>query len=235
MSKLPIIVKCEGNESKSIDELIALQGELKVLSDPNYSRLKNRILEFGFLEPITIWRDRNEILNGHQRVTTLKRMRDEGYEIPAIPVNSVSVKDKAEAKRIILSLTSQYGVMTEGSLAEFIREAELDVEAVIEDFAFAGIDEDLLEGAFSSLGIDTSYAETFDEQADKFEEVIGKVTEKKKLLLLYVEFEDEADFDFVQELLCDTKVQRMNREKVLEVVNSYAELMQSKQGGGTVS
>ena len=65
-----IDVKCTGNDSKELEELIELQGKLKVLTDDNYSKLKKGIIELGFLEPVTIWRDRNEILNGHQRVTT---------------------------------------------------------------------------------------------------------------------------------------------------------------------
>lgn len=216
-----IEVKCTGNDSKSLDELVALQGELKTLPEANYEKLKGRILDFGFLEPITIWRDRNEILNGHQRVTTLRKMRDDGYSIPQIPVNSITVKDREEAKRIILSLTSQYGVMTEGSLAEFMQEADIVLEEIVKSYEFAGIDGDVLEGAIQSLQIDDSYVEKFEDEASKFEEVIGKPTGKKKHLLLYVEFEKESDFDRIQEIMCDKKTRQMNVEKFMAMVSAY--------------
>lgn len=216
-----IDVKCTGNDSKELEELIELQGNLKVLTDDNYSKLKKGIIELGFLEPVTIWRDRNEILNGHQRVTTLRRMADEGYSIPSIPVNSISVEDKAEAKRVILALTSQYGSMTEGSLAEFLKEAAIDIEDVLADYSFAGIDEDVLESTLASIGIDESYVEKYEDEADKFESVVGKARGKKKHLILYVELASVSDFDRVQNLMCDRKTQKMSPERFLEAAGLY--------------
>lgn len=214
-------VKCFGSEEKDIDELVALQGELKTLAPDDYEKLKNRILEFGFLEPITIWRDRNEILNGHQRVTALSKMREEGYFVPSIPVNSISVRDKAEAKRVILSLTSQYGRMSEDSLAEFMREAEINIEDLLDDFVFAGIDGDVLEGVIREMEIDTSYTEKYGEEAKEFEELYGKALGKKKHLLLYVEFEHIDDYEYAQSVMGTGKGRKMSPEKFLEVVGAY--------------
>ena len=117
-----IEIKCSGAETSSIEELVPFQGDLKYLSDENYTKLKNQILKLGFSEPISVWRNGGKklILNGHQRVQTLIKMSQEGYTVPEVPINIIQAIDEAEAKRKILSLTAQYGTMTEGGLEEFI-------------------------------------------------------------------------------------------------------------------
>jgi ParB-like chromosome segregation protein Spo0J len=117
-----IEIKCEGADQVSIDKLKPLQGRLKKLSDVNYNKLKTEILETGFSEPISAWKDKGtyRILNGHQRLATLRKLKDEGHTIPQIPISLVEAKDMDEAKRKVLALTSQYGEMTNEGLKEFI-------------------------------------------------------------------------------------------------------------------
>jgi hypothetical protein len=77
----------------------------------------------------------------------------------------------------------------------------------------------VLEGVINSMGIDTSYVENLGDKAGDFEERVGKPKGKKKHLLLYVEFSSEEEFDYVQEILCDKKTQKMNKDRFMEMLN----------------
>jgi hypothetical protein len=139
-----IEVKCTGAETVSISKLKPLQGKLKKLSDVNYQRLKTEILETGFSEPISVWDDLGtyRILNGHQRLATLRKLKKEGQTIPKIPISLVEAKDMEEAKRKVLALTSQYGEMDNAGLKEFITGTALDTDKLFENFRFPEIDEE---------------------------------------------------------------------------------------------
>lgn len=134
-------VACQGTESISIDSLEPFQGNLKDLSSENYEKLKKEILELGFSEPISVWKfeGKSYVLGGHQRLRTLKAMRDEGYEIPQIPISLVEAADVKEAKKKILALTSQFGEITRDGLYEFALEAELSAREIEESFRFPEI------------------------------------------------------------------------------------------------
>lgn len=142
MSIKTIKIACKGADTKDIDELEEYQGNLKSLSTANYKKLRKEILELGFSEPISVWQNNGSsfILNGHQRLRVLKKMREDGYDVSAVPVNYVDAENEVEAKRKILSLTSQYGNMTEDGLYEFMHDAAIDIEEVAESFNFPEID-----------------------------------------------------------------------------------------------
>ncbi len=136
-----IQIQCKGALLLDIDELNEFQGELKDLSVDNYLRLKKSILEFGYTEPISVWKNEGMwwILNGHQRLRGLKTMRAEGYEIPKIPVSEIFAKSIKEAKLKVLAMTSQYGEMTHQGLFNFQIEANIDVKD-LDTFNFADLD-----------------------------------------------------------------------------------------------
>ena len=177
-----IEVKCTGAETVSISKLKPLQGKLKKLSDANYHKLKREILETGFSEPISVWNDQGtyRILNGHQRLATLRKLKKEGNTIPKIPISLVEAKDMDEAKRKVLALTSQYGEMTNDGLKEFIADTALDTDQLFENFRFPEIDTE----AFLAEHFDTTNQsidkhiegnkELSEEDFDKFEKTCPK-------------------------------------------------------------
>lgn len=136
-----IKVACHGTELIGIDSLEPFQGNLKDLSAENYEKLKKEILDLGFIDPISVWKfeGKNYVLGGHQRLRTLKAMRDEGYLIPEIPMTIVEADDVKEAKRKILALTSQYGEITGDGLYQFALDAQLSVQEIEESFRFPEI------------------------------------------------------------------------------------------------
>lgn len=137
-----IRINCTGAELLPIEFLNELQGGLKELSKPNEAKLRKNILELGFSEPVTIWKkgEKYYIVNGHQRVKVLGNMAAEGYDIPKIPANIVEAKDEAEAKRLVLSLTSQFGEITEEGMLAFANEAGLALKDIDESFVFPELD-----------------------------------------------------------------------------------------------
>lgn len=145
-----IEIRCSGTECIAIERLTPFQGGLKTLSKENYEKLKKEILELGFSEPVSVWKNEDKlfILNGHQRVNTLLKMREDGFKIPDLPVNYVEARDLKEAKKKILALTSQYGSMESQGLYEFMNESGLTIDEVSESFRFPEIDFDSFRQEF---------------------------------------------------------------------------------------
>jgi len=147
-----IRIRCEGTEALPLDDLCDLQGTLKVLTDENAAKLRESILRFGFSFPVFVWgRAKRYIVDGHQRVEVLKRLRDEGYEVPDIPVVPIHASSKAEARKKLLTAVSQYGDVSVTGLADMLDDmdaANMDLSSVV---AMPGID---LSGFFESLESD---------------------------------------------------------------------------------
>lgn len=147
-----IRIECKGAGLRPLDELTEFQGNLKSLSKENYRKLRKEIETVGFSEPVSVWKNGGKLylLNGHQRVRTLKAMAADGVDIPKIPVNYVEAKDMKEAKRKVLALTSQYGEMEGEGLYEFMSEAGIEWPDVKDSFRFPEIDFKLWEEEFDT-------------------------------------------------------------------------------------
>ncbi len=138
-------IACKGADYAPLEDFINFQGNLKTLSEESYKKLKKQITKLGFSEPLSVWfnDEKKILLNGHQRVLTLKRMRDEDqYQIPYLPYSVVEAKDEAEAKRKLLSLASEYGQVTEKGMAEFVTDSKIDMSEIRSSFDFKSIDFD---------------------------------------------------------------------------------------------
>jgi len=119
--KKKIEIKCKGADTLPIDRILEFQGELKELSKENEKKLRNSILKFGFIAPLFVWDDKGEwrLLDGHQRLKTLIKMREEGYDIPLLPVDYIEADSEEDAKRKLLHITSQYGEFTADGFENF--------------------------------------------------------------------------------------------------------------------
>lgn len=137
-----IQIKCSAKTTMKIDDLREFQGNLKNLSEANYLRLKNQILKQGFSFPLFVWESDGSrfLLDGHQRLKVLRKLEDEGYEIPEIPVAIVEASSYKEAKQKLLSAASQYGEVEKQGLYEFLTEADLDPGFLIENMRLPEID-----------------------------------------------------------------------------------------------
>lgn len=139
---MKVRIACRGAETRDIDALVPFQGDLKVLQPANATKLQVEIEKLGFSEPIAVWEhdDVCYVLNGHQRLAVLLRMRADGWEVPPVPVSLVEAADEAEARYKVLSLVSQFGTITENGLKTFLDESGIDVKQALEDFSFPELD-----------------------------------------------------------------------------------------------
>lgn len=138
-----IRIACEGAATIELDTLLDFQGNLKSLSDEAYKNLRTSIIDFGFSFPINAWKNGEKIyiLDAHQRVATLKRMRSEdGYKIPPLPVVWVDAANEKEAANKVLAATSQYGSISPDGLFEFMQTYNLTVLDIKTNFKFPEID-----------------------------------------------------------------------------------------------
>ena len=123
-----IVVKCKGHKTLPIDLLLEFQGGLKRLTQKNREKLIGSICTKGFIAPIFVWDDQGEyrLLDGHQRLKTLLWMRENGWDIPMLPVDIIEADSEEDAKRKLLAITSQYGEFDLDGFIEFTSDIELD-------------------------------------------------------------------------------------------------------------
>lgn len=143
MNSKIIEIGCKGADTLDYRIITEYQGNLKELSKENYERLRNSIINHKFAEPITVWNDNGVIKcgNGHQRLRAIKNMVEkEGYTCPPIPVNWVYPKDENDFARIVLSLASQFGEVTNDGLYEYMNEHKIDMDYITENFRLPEID-----------------------------------------------------------------------------------------------
>lgn len=151
-------VKCESADKLSLDDINPFQGNLKDLSIKNYEKLRAELIRHGYSEPISVWKNPQDgkwmCLNGHQRLRALKLMREDGFEIPQLPVSVVECRDWAEAKEKVLALASQYGEVTWEGLNEFLGESGIDLEYLESSIRLPEIDIDRFINGHDGSGAD---------------------------------------------------------------------------------
>ena len=115
-----------------LNEIVELQGKLKRLDKTAYEKFKSQLIENGFTSPIHCWippKGKAKILDGHQRVATLKMMREEGVIIPdKFKIVVIEADSEKRARMILLGLTAQYGKMSDESLSDFAIESGIDLD-----------------------------------------------------------------------------------------------------------
>lgn len=152
MAANEIKINCTAKDWLDIGQLEIFQGNLKDLSKENYQRLRKQILEQGFISPIHVWKNSKgamKILDGTQRVRTLQAMAQEGISIPKLPVTFIEAKTEKDARKILLSLVSQYGQVTGAGMYEFMSAGDLGM-GDLEDFRIPELDLDRFDQEFFS-------------------------------------------------------------------------------------
>lgn len=150
-----IRIACSSGIALPVDDLADLQGELKELSEVNFAKLSKEILATGFAFAPHAWKNPEDgktyLVDGHQRVKTVKRLRDEqGFTVAPLPVVMVEASTIQEAKRRVLQATSQYGEMTPQGLYDFMILADIKLEDVKVSFDLPQVDLDKFSSFFST-------------------------------------------------------------------------------------
>ena len=141
-------ISCDCKDTLSLDEITEFQGGLKARSPEEVGKIIKSLKKYGFAFPFFIWKEsgKNWCLDGHGRLLSLKKMRQDGEKIPPLPVVYVKAKDEGEARNLLLRLNSQYGRMTADSVREFangfdVDFTELQLPCGMIDFEIADVQE----------------------------------------------------------------------------------------------
>jgi hypothetical protein len=75
-----------------------------------------------------VWKnkDKNYLIDGHQRLKALNSLFADGYTIPDIPIVYITADNKKDAKRKLLYISSQYGQFTIDGYADFALDIDVD-------------------------------------------------------------------------------------------------------------
>ena len=144
-----VSIRCQGAGLIELDDLLGLQGGLKVLSPERRAKLEREIEETGFAFPFHIWREPGKtgervrhLIDGHQRSLTLRYMRDEkGWVVPPLPFDWVDADTKQEAMRRVLQSTSQYGMVTADGFRVFLEDSGIGVREYQERYRLPELDD----------------------------------------------------------------------------------------------
>lgn len=124
--------------------------------DKEYEKIKNSILEFGYVEPIIVNYDMT-VIGGHQRLTVLK---DLGYtEVQCVEVH---IEDENKVKALNIALNKITGAWNEQLLADLI----VDLQSANFNTDFAGFEAPEIEQLFSKVHNKEIEEDSFDVEAE---------------------------------------------------------------------
>jgi hypothetical protein len=139
-----IKINCKGTAEVDIKELQNFQGNLKELKKPEFDKLKNSILEYGFRFPVFTWN--NNLIDGNTRIFVINKLIKDGYILnEKIPIIEIPAKDEKEAKKLLLLFNSRYAKMDMEGLSEFSQGIEKDF---FDKLDFAEFDIDKFKDSF---------------------------------------------------------------------------------------
>ena len=124
--------------------------------DKEYEKIKNSILEFGYVEPIIVNYDMT-VIGGHQRLTVLK---DLGYtEVQCVEVH---IEDENKVKALNIALNKITGAWNEQLLADLI----VDLQSADFNTDFTGFEAPEIEQLFSKVHNKDIQEDDFDVEAE---------------------------------------------------------------------
>jgi len=144
----PIKITCEAKAFVEIDKIESIQGDLKKITPESMKKLKQSIIKHGFSFPVFVWKNKTKYysIDGVHRVKALKELGAEGYDVPvSVPVAYINARDRKQAKKLLLAVSSQYAKFTEEGFTEFIK--DLDLDDISNDIDIPSIDIDSILNA----------------------------------------------------------------------------------------
>lgn len=123
--------------------------------DKEYEKIKNSILEFGYVEPIIVNFDMT-VIGGHQRLTVLK---DLGYTEAQCVV--LHIEDGKKVKALNIALNKITGAWNEQLLADLL----VDLQSVDFNIALTGFEAPEVEQLFSKVHNKEVKEDDFDVEA----------------------------------------------------------------------
>ena len=107
--------------------------DLKQTEGRELEKLKNAMVNEGFLFPVYVWAEHRYVLDGAGRVMALLELAQADYDIPDIPIIEIIASDLRQAKKLVLMASSRHGEITRGSFKHFATELDLrDLEGIVD-------------------------------------------------------------------------------------------------------
>jgi ParB-like chromosome segregation protein Spo0J len=159
-------VTCSGSATADIDDLREFQGGLKKMGAKAKAKLRRSIEQHGFSAPIFVWKHGKvlDILDGHQRLTVLREMRNEGVTIPKVPIVEIKAANITEAKAKLLKIASQYGDVQKDGFLDFVEDMDVEEIQLSVRLAKGELDLTIDEGGIAEDKPEVEFAEELGER-----------------------------------------------------------------------
>lgn len=132
--------------------------------DPEFEKIKNSIIEFGYVDPVIVNRDLT-VIGGHQRLSVLKELGHEEIDCVVIDI------DKTREKALNLALNKISGEWNKELLADLIKE----LQGLDYDTGFTGFDPPEIEQLFNEIHDKEITEDDFDIEKELAEPAISKL------------------------------------------------------------
>lgn len=131
--------------------------------DREYEKIKNSIIEFGYVDPVIVNKDLT-VIGGHQRITVLKELGYEEIDCVVIDI------DKTKEKALNVALNKITGEWNKELLADLIKDLQ-DSEF---DVSFTGFEPPEIEQLFNSIHDKKIEEDDFDVEAELKNPTVSK-------------------------------------------------------------
>ena len=131
--------------------------------DREYEKIKNSILEFGYVDPVIVNKDLT-VIGGHQRITVLKELGHKELDCVVIDI------DKTKEKALNVALNKISGEWNKELLAELIQ----DLQALDYDVSFTGFEPPEIDQLFNELHSKEIKEDDFDVEKELAAPAISK-------------------------------------------------------------
>ncbi len=146
---MKIKIKCNTGETAKLEDLIAIQGGLKMIDDTIMAKLKKNLLTKGFKFPVYIWihEGKSHIIDGVHRQMALRELLKENHTIDEdqIPVCHIEAKNMKDAKIKVLRASSKYSKIDQEIYLDGVKKFGLSLKEMKEYLEFDDISLDYLE------------------------------------------------------------------------------------------
>ncbi len=131
--------------------------------DPEFEKIKNSIIEFGYVDPVIVNKDLT-VIGGHQRLSVLKELGHTEIDCVVIEI------DKTREKALNLALNKISGEWNKELLADLIK----DLQSLDYDTAFTGFEPPEIDQLFNEIHDKKIEEDEFDVEKELAEPAISK-------------------------------------------------------------
>lgn len=144
-------------EYVALSEIKPYEKNAKIHTETQIEQIKKSINDFGFNDPIAVWKD-NEIIEGHGRYQAAQEL---GYEtVPVIRLDGLTEKQRKAYTLVHNKLTMNTGFDFENLVAELREVPDFDMEDFgFSSFLFDSEDEDFTPVEFDG-DVEREYGES---------------------------------------------------------------------------